>query len=700
MDQDQPHVPIPPYVRDLSGSSDSPLWSEWLLTNGLGGYAMGTTLGVPTRRYHGLLVASMNPPVDRVVALSSVVDRVTLGHNASLADATLTPFHFRGSDCRVIRPTIPVRFEKDVECRWRYEVPLVTGDHAVVTKTVHLFDRRNAVAISYGIEVDHGMPWAISLRPLVALRDFHALVRRDRARDRFHTRQVKGGILCLTRDAGLHLECAGAGFESGAEFWRSIEYAWEGRRGLDLIEDLYSPGAFVARGEGRLEELTLFASADTMSPEPIVPDRVARRVRLSKLTRDTIARAGEPEDGVQRLALARLAVASDDFVVQRGPASEGLSSVIAGYPWFSDWGRDTMISLPGLMLATGRHAEAFKTLAVFARHRRRGLIPNRFDDYSGPAHYNTVDASLWFLHAAAEYRLASGDHAGYEAELAPAALDIIDAYRRGTDYGIAMDPLDALISAGGPETQLTWMDAQRDGVVFTPRFGKAVEINALWHNGLVATARAIEGQDAARARELTELAARVRESFNERFVDPEGEGLFDCVVPRPDSSGAGRAWHAVREIRPNQIFAVSLPHGPLDAERAAGVVGCVRERLFTPKGLRTLSSEHEKYVGRLEGSMFNRDAAYHNGTVWPWLAGPFAEAVMRVGGFDEPSRAEARAILEPLVAELDAGYPGAIAEIFDGDETPPQRPDGCIAQAWSVAETLRVYALSFCRPGG
>lgn len=691
---------LPEYAFSERQPWPHPLWSEWLLTNGLGGFSMGTVAGVPTRRYHGLLVAAMHPPVERVVALSSLVDRLQLfpADPARLHEVTLTSFHFRGGADRFIAPPVPTRFSKSVDCRWTYTVDPADGrPPATVEKIVHLFDHRNAVAVRYTVE-SHGRPWRLNLRPLVALRDFHALLRRDRMATRFQARPLPGGVMCLTREAGVHLVCGQADYQHEPQYWRSLEYIWEELRGLDAVEDLYSPGAFV-RDEPRGERasVTLFASVDAMAAEGILEDLEARRDRLTTLAADTLARVGgERCPREDRDAVVRLALASDDFVVRRGPVSEGLKSIIAGYPWFSDWGRDTMISLPGLLLVTGRHEDALRTLRVFADHRRRGLIPNRFDDYSGPAHYNTVDAPLWFLHAAAEYLHASGDHEGYTKHLAPACLDIIDHFTAGTDHGIAVDPDDGLVCAGSEATQLTWMDAHRDGVTFTPRHGKPVEINALWHHGLRVTAAALRTSMPDRAASLLAAAERCGASFRRSFVNPMG-GLFDRMARVGDEGGPAR-WVGVAETRPNQIFAVSLSHSPLSPAEQADVVRVVRERLHTPHGLRTLAPGERGYRGRLVGSMFDRDSAYHNGTVWPWLLGPFAEAVLRVGQFSPAARAEAKALLMPLVAELNDRFPGTIPEIYDGDHTDerPQQPDGCPAQAWSVAETLRVYALA-CR---
>ena len=693
---------LPVYRHRTDQPLPDPLWTEWLLTNGLGGYAMGTVAGAPTRRYHGLLVAALRPPVERVVALSAVVDRVQLRLGTDrFREVTLTPLHFAGAPAREICPAAHADFEKSDRVAWTYTVFDDEGNISI-TKAVELIERRNAVRVSYTIGATQ--PVRLVMRPLVALRDFHSLRRDDRAEPRFFTRVLDPshshpGVLCATRSVGLHLMGEDADWHDHPEQWRNVEYAWEDRRGVDSTEHLFSPGSFVADREPRdTTPASLFASIDAMDPPPATEARAARIARLTDLADDAKSRAGDP-DIDDAAAITRLTMAADDFVVQRGPAQDNMSTVIAGYPWFSDWGRDTMIALPGLMLATGRHGEALKTLKVFARNRRRGLIPNRFDDYSGPAHYNTVDAPLWFLHAAAEYLRVTGDADGYRGELAEAALDIIDAFDRGTDFDIRVDPADGLVTAGSPESQLTWMDAQRDGVTFTPRHGKAVEINALWHHGLLATAEAIEASGyespATTTNDLRFQADRCREAFNTKFTDCIA-GFCDRLerINHGNDDKPG-TWHPVHEIRPNQVFAASLRLGPLDTEGRERVVSAIKGHLLTPHGLRTLAPGADGYVGRLEGDMFARDKAYHNGTVWPWLLGPYAEAVMRAGEFSQQSIAEARAALRPLVESLHEKSAGQIAEIYDGNDEPerPQRPDGCPAQAWSVAETLRVFGM-------
>jgi predicted glycogen debranching enzyme len=400
-------------------------------------------------------------------------------------------------------------------------------------------------------------------------------------------------------------------------------------------------------------------------------------------------------------AVARLAAAADAYVVKRrapgaaessGPADA--AAIIAGYPWFGSWGRDTCISMFGLLLATGRHAEAGAALRLYAGHRRNGIVPNLFDDRTGEPHYNTVDASLWFVLAACRHFALTGDRASWDGTLLPACLDVVAHYRRGTDFNIAMDPMDKLVTAGTAATQLTWMDAKRNGVTFTPRHGKAVEVNALWHAALRELSLAVRETDAAMAANLGDLAEAVARSFRAAFWNGARGCLHDCLSPKEGESG----WRPIDEVRPNQLLAVSLGHGLLTKEQQRGVVGTVRERLLTPMGVRTLDPADPRYRGRTEGDMMARDGAYHNGTAWPWLLGPYAEAVLRAGDFSESAKREARAALWPVVEAMGGltgegagGCLGQIAEIFDAEA--PQRAQGCTAQAWSVAEVLRVLLM-------
>jgi predicted glycogen debranching enzyme len=372
----------------------------------------------------------------------------------------------------------------------------------------------------------------------------------------------------------------------------------------------------------------------------------------------------------------RLHHAARQFVVARRSGRPGAVSVIAGYPWFADWGRDSMISLPGLLLSTGRLDEARAVLETFADHMRDGLLPNCFHDDEAPR-YNTVDASLWFVHAVHAFGQARG--AAIPPRLLRACHEVIDAYTAGIG-SIALDPADGLIKAGDPASALTWMDAARGGEVFTPRRGKAVEINALWHHALRCLAE-VDGPT-KRGQALDGLAAQCAESMRQAFWWPQRDCLHDVLVETADG------WRGNERMRPNQVLAVSLAHSPLSEVQQRSVVAAVQRDLLTPYGLRTLAPDDPAYRGRYEGDLMQRDAAYHQGTVWPWLMGPFVEAVLRIGGFDRPSAERARTLLDPLLAELDTGCLNQLAEVYDGDA--PHRPSGCPAQAWSVAEVLRV----------
>jgi predicted glycogen debranching enzyme len=372
--------------------------------------------------------------------------------------------------------------------------------------------------------------------------------------------------------------------------------------------------------------------------------------------------------------MRRLFRAAADFIVLRNrPDGKAGTTILAGYPWFSDWGRDSMISLPGLLLVTGRFTEACQVLSVFAQYVSEGMIPNKFDDYTNEPSYNTVDASLWFVNACFEYLAYTGDRKTFEQALLPACREIYRGYRQGTRYHIRMDEADGLIVQGDATTQLTWMDAKMGETVFTPRQGKPVEINALWYNAL-----RLLGED--------ELAERVQRSFQRAFYLSPFRGLADVVTGSPN------AYARDTSIRPNQVFAASLLHSPLTREQQSAVVEVVRRELLTPYGLRTLARGDSRYQGRYTGNQWYRDGAYHNGTVWPWLIGGFLEAYLKVNEFSAEATTRARAWLMPLIEQMnDRGCIGQLPELFDGDD--PQRPVGAPAQAWSVAEVLRIAAI-------
>ena len=640
------------------GMLEPHIHQEWLLTNGLGGFASSTVVGCNTRRYHGLLVAATLPPVGRIMTVNRVAEIITLdGDTEHPHEISVNQFRdrFHPLGDRYLR-----HFKLDDIAVWEYDVEGVR-----VTKELQFLWMRNAAILRYTVDPKGPRQVQFSVAPFVSLRDFHhlrraygsGLVARPGARDVCvveGTQQV-----CIRSDFGK--------FVSQPDWWYGHVYAIETERGMDDSEDLFTPGRFVAESQGPLG-LTLWISLDPMH-QPDWKEELSRRREACEAAHSDAD--GRPSgvrlmENRKSMAMRKLERAANDFIVfRKAPNGSAGTSVIAGYPWFADWGRDTMISLPGLFLTTGRFQQARQVLSVFAEYVSDGMIPNRFDDYTSQPHYNTVDASLWFIHAAFEYLNRSHDPATFDRLLRPACRAIIDGYTKGTRFRIKMDPNDGLISQGDPSTQLTWMDAKTDGVVFTPRQGKPVEINALWYHALMLM-------------DEREQAARVRESFQKAFWINPFRGLNDVVDgDRRDSA-----------CRPNQIFAVSLPNSPLTHDQQHAVVEVVRRELLTPVGLRTLSLANPGYKGRYAGNMFERDSAYHNGCAWPWLIGPFLDAFLRVNDRSSKSQEEARHMLQPLINRMDEACIGQIHEICEGD--PPHRAVGCPAQAWSVAEVLRL----------
>ena len=418
---------------------------------------------------------------------------------------------------------------------------------------------------------------------------------------------------------------------------------------------------------------------------------------VKKLEKDS---AGTFLDKKLAAKLARnFAIASDDFVVDRWVGKERLSTILAGFPWFADWGRDTFIALPGLMLTTGRLEEAKGALKTFARFIENGLVPNLFDDYEDKAaNYNTVDGSLWYINAAVAYLQQSDDLSSWKNWLADACVKIMEAYRKGTLFNIKMD-VDGLINAGDPDSQLTWMDAKCQGVAFTPRWGKAVEINALWYNALVALSDVLKGtENEELGREYGKLSKVVKKSFVEMFWREDIGALFDCVHVGDRGEEGGHV-HKDSAIRPNMVFACSLPNSPLSHEQQKRVLEIAREKLLTPVGMRTLSEDNVQYERYYGGDQFNRDKAYHQGTIWPWPIGAFAEGVLRTGRFSKKARQEAYAIIEPLCERVLEGGVGQLHEIFEAERIEGAKPAyshravGCWAQAWSISEVLRVLMM-------
>ena len=541
---------------------------------------------------------------------------------------------------------------------------------ALLEKRVWMEQGANTTYVQYRL-LRAFEPAALAIKALVNYRDYHATTHADGWR--MQVEAAPDGLVVTAFDGArpLRLMAEGATAEPAQEWYRGYELVREAERGLDHLDDHLHVGTFngtVAPGAS----ITVVLSAE---PEPALDGEMARR-RRDKYATATQARwekaaprAAQPPTWVRQLVLA-----SDQFVVKRPlPDSPDGLSVIAGYPWFEDWGRDTMISLPGLALATGRPEVAKRVLATFARFIDGGMLPNRFPGGPAPPEYNTADAALWYVEAVRSYHAATEDD-NFLAQLYPALADIIGWHRKGTRYGIGQDPADGLLRAGEAGVQVTWMDAKVDDWVVTPRIGKPVEINALWHNALCAMAlfaRKLKRSPGEWEAEATRIAT----GFDRFWNQAEG-GCFD-VLDGPSGNDPS--------VRPNQIFAVSLPASPLAPDRQRGVVELCARHLLTSFGLRSLDPRHPEYKGRYRGGPRERDGAYHQGTAWGWLLGPFALAHFKVYG----DREAALALLEPLGRHLGAYGVGTLGEVFDGDA--PFSPGGCPAQAWTVAETLRAW---------
>jgi predicted glycogen debranching enzyme len=628
---------------------------EWLVTNGLGGYAAGSIGGARTRRYHGLLVAALKPPVERTVLVAKLDATVryrataaALGSN-EYADGTIDPRGFERLERFRLEGQTPV---------WQY----VVGD-ALLEQRVTMVHGENTTLVSFKL-VRASAPLELTLRPFCTYRDYHGQTRG--AGWTLGTAALPRGVEVRAFDGAqpYRLEIDRGSYASAPGWHWNFKQRAETARGLDDREDLFVPGEFRARLEaGETVTLRLATNAGDGAPLAFAAERQRQQHVLAA------AGVGAEPDWVQRLVLS-----ADQFIVRRGAA--GGRTLIAGYPWFSDWGRDTMIALPGLALTTGRHDVARDVLRTFLQFVSEGMLPNRFPDAGEVPEYNTVDATLWYFHALDEYLAATGDRQ-LLTELYPVLLYIIEAHLKGTRYRIHADS-DGLLYAGEPGVQLTWMDAKVGDWVVTPRIGKPVEINALWYRALVAmeSFAATEG-DALAERRFAQLAGNALRSFRRRYWSNERGYLAD-VVDGP--SGA-----ADYSLRPNQIFAVSLDTGLLEREQARAVVDVCARELWTPVGLRSLAPSEPGYAGRYAGGPRERDAVYHQGTVWSWLLGPFALAHFNVYG----DAAAAQAQLAGIAPHLREACIGQISEVFDGDA--PHRPEGCVAQAWSVAEVLRAW---------
>ncbi len=657
--------------RSCIAQQPDALSREWLVTNQLGGFASGTISQANTRRYHGWLVASLRPPVDRVVMVSKadvtvILDgrRYPLGCN-EFADGTLSPQGFQHLTDFRLENGIPT---------WVYLV-----EDAVLEQRIWMASGRNTTYATFSLRGSRSKA-TLELNPLCTYRDYHSHSQGGWSMDV----RSESGACTVTAFPGAtpyRLLIDRGDFSLDPEWYWRFRHRAEAERGLDEAEDLLSVGTFrCVLAEG--ETATLIATAETAEPDSMPQNFCKQCARTDVVLKSAPASAPE--------WIRQLTLAADQFIVSRtrasadgGRAPAG-TTVIAGYPWFSDWGRDTMISLPGLTIPTGRSEDAAAILRTFARHTDKGMLPNRFPDGGEAPEYNTVDAALWFFHAVSTYLDATSDKSLLR-EIYPTLKDIIEWHEQGTRFSIHVDPADGLLWAGEAGVQLTWMDAKIGDWVITPRTGKAVEINALWHFALGKMAQwAGDLDDGPAAAHYGAAAERVKRAFADAFWFADGGYLYDVIDgPGLPVNSQGRPSDA--SLRPNQIFVVSLGSGLLDPARERAVVETCARELLTPVGLRSLAPNDRSYAGRYVGGPAERDAVYHQGTVWGWLLGPFALAHFRV----YRNARQALGLLEALAPHLDDTCLGTVSEIFDGDA--PYTPRGCFAQAWSVSETLRAW---------
>jgi len=622
---------------------------EWLETNGLGGFASSTIVGANTRRYHGLLIAATQPPGIRYLLLSKLEEALIVGDRRFELSTNLYPGAVHPEGYRYFSG-----FRVDPFPIFTFRAGGVT-----VEKRVFMVQGENTVVVEYEIvEYETDSPACrLELRPLIAFRGYHDLTHENSALN--GDLNQSAGLFSIQPYPGLpelHFAHNARTLKRRGHWYFHFEYPVERERGLDFQEDLFCPCVIEF-------DLTPHEPAVAIASTARHSARESASLKADEINRRSIASpAGD-------LLAATLTAAAAQFIVQTGPRH----TIIAGYPWFSDWGRDTMIALPGMTLATARFDVARDILLTSAGCIDQGILPNTFPDAEGPPDYGTVDATLWFFESVRQYLEYSNDVEFVRTRLYEPLKDIIERHIRGTRFGIHTDT-DGLLMAGDPGTQLTWMDARIGDRPVTPRNGKPVEIQALWYNALKFVGRLANdfGEENVRAFH-EDLAAKTGESFNNSFWNEDAGYLYDVIDgDRRDAS-----------LRPNQLIALSLGYCAIPEERARGVLAAVERSLLTPFGLRTLAPSDPAYRGRYEGSVADRDAAYHQGTVWPWLLGPFITADVRFNG------QRARGLLDPLRAFALSRGTGQIPEIFDGD--PPHEPRGCFAQAWSVGEILRVY---------
>ena len=649
--------------KDHCRNLDRALSLEWLETNGRGGFASGTVAGANTRRYHALLLTARRPPTDRYVLVNHLEESVRIGNEEFSLSTNLYPgtLHPNGYTHCTSFSSIPWP-------TWTF-----TCSGKLIQREIFCVRGRDLVIIRWKLMGTKRAPVVLRVRPMLTGREYHGLHHENRSL----LTSATIGRQCVTWSPYDGLPAVRA-YHSGTyrhapDWYRHVQFPVEQQRGLDGEEDWWSPGELTFELKPERSHTVTFTSNETDSPD------VTRLISRERLRR---ARLRTSAPGADPLAEA-FRQAAETFLAVR----DTKQTVMAGYPWFTDWGRDTFISLPGLCLVTGRHDVARHIIESFAAHVSNGMVPNRFPDVGEEPEYNTIDASLWFVYAVDRY-LAYNRHTESIRSVAwPAVKQILDGYRRGTRYNIHMDR-DGLIAGGTPGVQLTWMDVKIGGWVVTPRYGKPVEIQALWMRALDVGARlADEFGESEYALGCLRDRMQAVESFRKRFWHKDGTYLYDTIDgPEGDDPS----------VRPNQVYAISLCDDLLTKEQAKQVLRTIKDHLLTPVGLRTLSPQDSRYHPRYEGGPLERDRAYHQGTVWPFLLGPFVTAWVKTFGDTAETRTEARSFLNGLEAHLQEACLGHVSEIFDGD--PPHHPRGCPAQAWSIAEPLRALVEALGAP--
>ena len=625
------------------------LTREWVETNGIGGFSSSTVAGLNTRRYHGLLVAATKPPVGRFVLLSKLEETLLINGRCYELSSNQYPgvIHPQGFNYQT-------GFRLDPFPRFTYEIEGVR-----LEKSVFMVQGENTTVVQY--EVEHNnRDIKLVVRPLIAFRDYHGTTHENSALNP-HIEIEPGQVRFKPYGdlPTLHLAHDPAGIDPNGFWYRNFQYAIEQERGLDFAEDLFSPCALTF-DLNATKKISIIASTERHQITK------ADRYRETEIERRSAINPHANE------LPCLLRTAADQFIAARQKGE----TVIAGYHWFADWGRDTMIALPGLTLVNGRPDIAKDILAEFATHVDQGMLPNRFPDAGEAPEYNTVDATLWFFEAVRSFVQYTGDYEFVRTNLYSVLRDIVEWHVKGTRYGIHVDE-DGLLFSGAPSVQLTWMDAKVGDWVVTPRQGKPVEIQALWYNALrVMEDLAGRFKEPGAKQEYGAMANKARASFNALFWNEQAGCLYDVV--NGDTRDAS--------IRPNQVLAISLTHTMVAKDRAVSILSVIERELLTPRGLRTLSPSDPNYIGRYEGAPGTRDGAYHQGTVWPWLMGPYITAYVKVSG-RKAGRRFAAMWLENFQQHLYEACLGQVSEIFDGDA--PHSPRGCVAQAWSVAELLR-----------